>query len=152
MVAHAKYAQSNISASATYLLWLPLAYMHCLIVVLDGLICRGSSLLCNLHCDWLIASTKAAASGSPGTHRFGQDRNASHVCCCPALMFLLNQPFGLCKGSQMLCGCEQHQHRISQNRGPSGPVVSSCAFIPKHRNVKCSARRCVKWRRLVPDT
>ena len=65
MVAHAKYAQSNISASATYLLWLPLAYMHCLIVVLDGLICRGSSLFCNLHCDWLIASTKAAASGSP---------------------------------------------------------------------------------------
>ena len=34
-VAHAKYAQLDTSALATYVLCFPLAYMHCLIVVLD---------------------------------------------------------------------------------------------------------------------
>ena len=34
-VAHAKYAQSDTSALATYFLCSPLAYMHCLLVVLD---------------------------------------------------------------------------------------------------------------------
>ena len=34
-VAHAKYAQSDTSALAIYVIYFPLAYIHCLIVVLD---------------------------------------------------------------------------------------------------------------------
>ena len=71
-------------------LWTKLPLGSCTFqgVVLDGLICKAYSFFCNLHCCWLIACTKIAASASTRGPQFwtGSERNPRVLLLCPDVL------------------------------------------------------------------